>query len=110
MAKVAIELKRALAERARHGTPGGTTPRVLASGTGWAVADVVCTAGPRDASFEEQHDHYAIAIVLAGTFQYHSPLGRAVLTPIFPRRRSSRTRRWPISPSCQAGHAYFPDQ
>ena len=81
MAKVAIELKRALAERARDGTPGGTTPRMLASGAGWAVADVVCTAGPRDASFEEQHDHYAIAIVLAGTFQYQSRLGRAVLTP-----------------------------
>jgi len=81
LAKVAIELKRALAERARQGTPGGTTPRVLASGAGWAAADVVCTAGPRDASFEEQHDHYAIAIVLAGTFQYQSPMGRAVLTP-----------------------------
>lgn len=81
MAKVAIELKRALAERARQGTPGGTTARVLARGTGWAVADVVCTAGPGDASFEEQHDHYAIAIVLAGTFQYQSTVGRAVLTP-----------------------------
>jgi len=81
LAKVAVELKQALAERARRGTPGGTETRVLARGTGWAVADVVCTAGPRDASFEEQHDHYAIAIVLAGTFQYRSPLGRTVLTP-----------------------------
>jgi AraC family transcriptional regulator len=81
LAKVAIELKHALAERARHGTPGGTTPRVLARGAGWAAADVVCTAGPHDATFEEQHDSYAIAIVLAGTFQYTSALGRAVLTP-----------------------------
>ena len=81
MAKVAIELKHALAERALHGTPGGTRPRVLARGAGWAVADILCTAGPRDQSFEEQHDHYSIAVVLAGTFQYQSALGRSVLTP-----------------------------
>ena len=81
MAKVAIALKHALAERARHGTPGGTLPRVLARGSGWAVADIVCTAGPQDAPFEEQHDHFSIAIVLAGTFQYRSALGRTILTP-----------------------------
>ena len=81
MAKIAIALKQALAERERRGAPGATTPRMLARGAGWGVADVVCTAGPRDASFEEQHDQYSIAIVLAGTFQYRSPLGRAVLTP-----------------------------
>ena len=30
--------------------------RILASGSGWRVADVICTAGPDDAAFEEQHD------------------------------------------------------
>src|SRR5262249_60856490 len=41
----------------------------------------MCTAGPQDAPFEEQHDHFSISIVLAGTFQYRSALGRTVLTP-----------------------------
>jgi len=81
LAKIAVELKRALVRRAEHGTPGQTTPRIIARGDGWTVADVVCTCGPRDRSFEEQHTHYAIAIVVAGSFQYRSPLGRALMTP-----------------------------
>ena len=69
MAKIAVELKRALARRAEQGTPGRTTPRIIARGDGWTVADVVCTAGPRDHPFEEQHTHHSIAIVLAGSFE-----------------------------------------
>jgi len=81
LAKIAVELERALARRKEQGTPGRTTPRIIARGEGWTVADVVCTAGPPDRPFEEQHTHYAIAIVVAGSFQYRSPLGRGLMTP-----------------------------
>lgn len=80
MVKIAVELERALARRAVHGAPGRTIPRIIARGDGWTVADVVCTCGPQDHPFEEQHTHYSIAIVIAGSFQYRSPLGRGLMT------------------------------
>ena len=55
--------------------------RALASGAGWAVSDVVCTAGPHDQPFEEQHSRTSIAIVLNGTFQYRTATGRELMTP-----------------------------
>ena len=68
-------------ERRRFGGPGGTTGRLLASGDGWTVHDVVCTSGPQDRRYEERHSRVSIAIVAAGTFQYRSTSGRAMLTP-----------------------------
>jgi AraC family transcriptional regulator len=62
-------------------TTSGTTSRLLASGPGWRVSDVVCTAGPLDPSFEERHDDACIAAVTRGTFQYRSAQGIAVLAP-----------------------------
>ncbi len=56
-------------------------PRVLARGDGWTVADVLCTSGPQDRPFEERHSRYTIAIVLAGSFQYRSSVGRGLMTP-----------------------------
>jgi AraC family transcriptional regulator len=53
----------------------------LASGPGWWVADVICTAGPRDPTFEERHDDFCIAAVTEGSFQYRSAHGAAVLGP-----------------------------
>lgn len=41
----------------------------------------MCTSGPRDRKFEEQHDHIAIAMVVAGTFQYRSAAGCDLMTP-----------------------------
>ena len=41
------------------------TARVLASGPGWSVNDVVCTAGPHDRPYEEQRDTVSIAAVIA---------------------------------------------
>jgi AraC family transcriptional regulator len=81
LAKIAVELERALTRRQAHGSPGQTTPRVLARGNGWTVADVLCTSGPHDRPFEEQHARYTIAIVLAGSFQYRSSIGRGLMTP-----------------------------
>ena len=81
MAKIAVELEHALARRRQDGTSGQTTQRVIASGDDWTVADVVCTCGPGDRPYEERHTRYAIAMVLAGSFQYRSPLGRGLMTP-----------------------------
>ncbi len=81
MAKIAVDLERAVTRRRELGTPGCTTARVLAQGEGWTVADVMCTSGPYDSPFEEQHTRYTIAIVLAGTFQYRSSLGHGLMTP-----------------------------
>ncbi len=81
MANIAVALTDVLAERRERGSPGGTIPRVIARGDGWSVADVLCTSGPQDRPFEEKHDRYALAVVVAGTFLYRSPTGRGVMTP-----------------------------
>lgn len=81
MAKIAIELEEALARRRLEGKPGSTMPRIIASGDGWAVADVICTCGAQDRPYEERHSRYAIATVLSGSFNYRSALGRELMTP-----------------------------
>jgi AraC family transcriptional regulator len=81
LVKIAVELNAALKHRKEQGSPGITVPRTIARGDGWAVADVVCTCGPHDRPFEEQHRWYSVAVVLAGSFQYRSGLGRALLSP-----------------------------
>jgi AraC-like DNA-binding protein len=55
--------------------------RVLASGPGWSVSDVVCAAGPHDPPFEERHHAACIAVVTDGTFRYRSSRGSALLGP-----------------------------
>jgi AraC family transcriptional regulator len=81
LAKIAVELQRALERRKELGTAGCVTPRMIARGDGWTVADVMCTSGPHDRPFEEQHARYSISVVVAGTFQYQSGLGRGLMTP-----------------------------
>jgi AraC family transcriptional regulator len=82
-----VELERAVARRASEGASSELASRVLAQGDGWTVSDVLCTAGPRDPSFEERHLHVSIAIVAAGTFQYRAGGGsgsryaRQLMTP-----------------------------
>jgi AraC family transcriptional regulator len=75
LAKIAVDLERALARRAIDGTPGGATAREIATGTGWMVEDVICTSGPNDRRFEERHSNVCIAIVVAGSFQYRARNG-----------------------------------
>jgi len=77
LAKIAVDLEQALARRAASGEPGGLFSRLLAQGEGWHIADVVCTCGPQDYRFEEQHPSFTIAIVLAGTFQYRGSLSHS---------------------------------
>jgi AraC family transcriptional regulator len=81
LAEIALALARALEQRRILGEPGRAAADVLARGEGWRVADVVCTSGPADRVFEEQHTWYSIAIVLTGTFQYRSRAGHALMTP-----------------------------
>lgn len=83
MAKIADDVARAVARRRTHGGPGRVEARTLASGDGWRVDDVVCSNGPEDRPFDEQHGRVTIAIVTSGTFQYrgsHSN-GREMMTP-----------------------------
>lgn len=81
LAKIAVDLEKALRQRAVAGTPGGAEGRLLAAGDGWRVLDVLCTSGPGDRSFEEQHTGVSIAIVAAGTFQYRASSERRLMTP-----------------------------
>ncbi|RUV55253.1 AraC family transcriptional regulator [Mesorhizobium sp. M5C.F.Ca.IN.020.29.1.1] len=58
-----------------------TSAHTLASGRGWQVLDVVCTAGASDRPFEEEHRNFCVAVVTNGTFRYRARQGNAMLTP-----------------------------
>jgi len=62
-------------------TEAPTHSRKLASGPGWRADDVTCRAGPGDRPFEEAHDGYTVAAVMAGTFRYRASHGAAVMAP-----------------------------
>jgi AraC family transcriptional regulator len=81
LAKIAIDLQRALIQRGRDGTAGKATRRLIAGGNGWSVADVLCTSGPDDRRFTEEHTQYSVAAVVAGTFQLRSMSGEALMVP-----------------------------
>jgi AraC family transcriptional regulator len=81
LAEIALAVARALERRRVTGEPGRAASHVVARGEDWSVADVVCTSGPADPVFEEQHTWYSIAVVLTGTFQYRSRAGDALMTP-----------------------------
>ena len=81
MGKIAVALQEALKRRRERGEAGRAVGRSIAAGQGWSVGDVTCTSGPQDRSFEERHTRPTIAIVLAGSFQYRSPLGRGFMAP-----------------------------
>ncbi|MES0035415.1 AraC family transcriptional regulator [Mesorhizobium sp. M0046] len=58
-----------------------TSVHRLASGQGWQVSDVVCTAGAADRPFEEEHRNFCVAAVTSGTFRYRAQQGVAMLAP-----------------------------
>jgi len=47
----------------------------------WSISIVDCAAGPETPAFEESHQRYSIAAVVAGTFQYRTGAGSALLYP-----------------------------
>lgn len=83
MAKIAVDANGTSTRPVPCAEPGRTEARQLARGRGWVVEDVVCTCGPGDRPYDEQHDHVAIAIVTHGTFQYRASgwNGRELMTP-----------------------------
>ena len=81
MAKIAVELEHALHARRINGEAGNAAARTVAQGAGWRVNDVICTSGPDDLPFDEQHHSVSIAIVAAGTFQYRAHAGAELLAP-----------------------------
>ncbi|MGH9481858.1 MAG: helix-turn-helix transcriptional regulator [Terriglobales bacterium] len=50
-------------------------------GEGWSVAEVVCSHGPGDRPYEEQHHLAMLAVVLRGSFKYRAAAGTALLSP-----------------------------
>jgi len=81
LAKIAVEKTAVTPSPRRDARSNLPDTRVLAAGHGWAVREVVCTAGPSDPVFEEQHSQTSIAVVLTGTFQYSTSTGRELMTP-----------------------------
>lgn len=81
MAKIAVESETNAGRAAVRGQMHVPVRRILARGAGWSVFDVVCSFGPKDCAFEEQHGDACIAIVTTGTFQYRSSAGRELMTP-----------------------------
>jgi AraC family transcriptional regulator len=67
--------------RGPHAQCGSQKVRSLAAGDGWSIYDVVCTAGPKDRAFQEQHSQISVAVVLSGTFQYRTSTGNELMTP-----------------------------
>lgn len=57
------------------------TANILASGQGWRVTDILCTAAAGDRPFEEAHADFCIAAVTRGTFRYRARQGTAVMAP-----------------------------
>ncbi len=69
-------------DQTRSGSPSPIAPiRLLGSGDGWRVRDIVCSAGPTHRAYAERHDFVAIAAVVAGSFAYRSTHGAVLLTP-----------------------------
>ena len=81
MAKIAVDYTSLHDHLAQTNERGCQKSRFLAAGNGWSIYDVLCTAGPEDRAFEEQHSQVSIAVVLSGTFQYRTSTGRELMTP-----------------------------
>lgn len=81
MAKIAVDNSALEDNDVRAGGCGQQKPRFLAAGDGWSIYDVVCTAGPKDRAFEEQHSQISVGVVLCGTFQYCTSTGSGLMTP-----------------------------
>ena len=81
MAKIAVDNTHNTPRHGPHLPCGSQTTQPLAAGDGWSIHQVVCTAGPKDRAFEEQHSQMSVAVVLRGTFQYRTSTGTALMIP-----------------------------
>src|SRR5262245_24348758 len=73
-------LAAALARKAAHGARGSISDRVIASGDGWWVQDVICTCGPRDHEAEELTVTSSLALLLSGSFVVRDQHGTSLLS------------------------------
>ncbi len=73
-------LGEALRLKERDDAPGASIGTPLATGDGWRVVDVLCTAGPADRPFEERHETASIALVMSGTFVYRGARGSSLMS------------------------------
>lgn len=73
-------LAAALARKAANGARGSISDRVIASGEGWWVQDVVCTCGPRDREAEELTGTSSLALLLSGSFVVRDQHGTSLLS------------------------------
>jgi hypothetical protein len=71
----------AIRRKAQTDAPGSAEGKPLAAGEGWRVVDVVCTSGPRDRPYEEQHGWASISVVLSGNFVYRGQRGSSLMAP-----------------------------
>ena len=60
---------------------GKIATKIVASGNGWSVRDAVCTSGPQDRPYEEQHGSFTIAAVVEGSFRYRGGRNSEVMSP-----------------------------
>jgi AraC family transcriptional regulator len=67
--------------RAADGEAPPADIRVIGVGSGWAVREYICHAGPQHRPFEERHDSVTIGAVVAGSFTYRGENGRALMHP-----------------------------
>jgi AraC-like DNA-binding protein len=80
LGKIAAEVDEAVADRRRKGNAGSARDHVVARGNRWSVKDVLCTSGPDDRVFEEEHSSVSIALVVSGTFQYRATRDTELMT------------------------------
>src|SRR5215470_2760811 len=73
-------LAAALARKAANGARGSISDRVIASGDGWWVQDIVCTCGPRDHEAEELTATSSLALLLSGSFVVRDQHGTSLLS------------------------------
>ncbi|HET9441412.1 MAG TPA: AraC family transcriptional regulator [Longimicrobiales bacterium] len=81
LTRLAADVEHAISRRLTYDEPGRARAHHLAKAAGWAVHDVICSYGPADRPFEEQHSWVSIGIVVAGTFQYRTSRRRELLIP-----------------------------
>jgi AraC family transcriptional regulator len=55
--------------------------RILVRGSDWSVTEFICGAGPDDRPYEERHDAVSMSAVIAGSFNYRSDVGQALMHP-----------------------------
>lgn len=79
--RLAAEVENAVSRRVANDEPGRTRAHHIAQSAGWAIHDVICSFGPADRPFEEEHSGVSIGVVVAGTFQYRTGRRRELLIP-----------------------------